>query len=189
MVNKTIVAGSRQFTLRFNDEMEINVLSLGLIREVRKRIDIMEPSELADWVIQAAITDSDVLVDAYIQGSSAPANLITVAKVRYAAYLSYKAYCDRAKHIIPGAVDTESGVFKPRSRILVRVTEAKLADLKKLADDIIGLIINYDSSGTVIVPELAQSSEVYPDVFKYNDLDDVSWIEDETDTTTTTPEW
>ncbi len=96
--------------------------------------------------------------------------MVELATRRYAAYLAYQSYSDRAKHIVPGSVDQNSGVFKPRKPIRVRDTGSKLADLKKLVDEIFTLLLNY-SNGSVIIPETSVADDAEGlDEFKYNDL-------------------
>ncbi|MCX8207427.1 MAG: hypothetical protein N3G75_06305 [Methanothrix sp.] len=102
------------------------------ILAVRRVVDIPDPAELADEVVLSAMQRAaqDVLSR---RTSSADTNNVRLAILQLAAYLAYQSYSDRVTHQLPGSFD-QSGVWNPVASVVVRETQAKLRELKEIAD-------------------------------------------------------
>lgn len=111
------------------------------VQNIRDAINIPEEHELSDDVIESAISRGEGYINVLKARYSAPAEFFATASINYCAYLAYQAYADRVLNVHPGQY--ESGQWNPITEEIYRSTGDKLAGLRRISDDIIGIIRSY----------------------------------------------
>jgi len=114
--------------------------------DVRAAINIPEASELSAVAIASAITRAASYITVLQYRYSAPAEFFPTAESAFAIFLAYQAYADRVLNVVPGSY--EEGKWSPIAEEIVRATGDKLAGLRQVADDLIGIIKSYPTKPT-----------------------------------------
>ena len=156
------------------------------IQNIRYIINIPEPDELSNNVIIMALNRSNVKINSLVTLYGLTGDLIDVAKLAYAAYLSYEAYSDRVFNVITGKT-TRDGAWDPIAQEIVRITTAKLKSLKDESDSVIAdLIATAGSDGTIsssmVIPTISKTKDslYYPIEYMTSDEDYPLWEYEDT---------
>jgi len=108
------------------------------INDIRSAINIYEASELRDEVIQLAIDEAEILVDAKADPSN-PERLLWLAKLRLAAYYAYLSYSDRVFNELPGTFSS-TGEWNPIGSAIWRDVRDKLDKMERAAKEALKLV-------------------------------------------------
>lgn len=108
------------------------------ISSIRSAINIYQPSELKDEVIQLAIDEAEALVNAKAD-PSAPESLLWLAKLRLAAYYAYLSYSDRVFNELPGTF-SRTGEWTPIGSAIWRDVRDKLDKMDRAAKEALKLV-------------------------------------------------
>lgn len=156
------------------------------MQNVRYIINIPEPDELSNNVIIMALNRSDVKINSLVTLYGLTGDLIKVAKLTYAAYLSYEAYSDRVFNVITGNT-TRDGAWNPIAQEIVRITSSKLKSLKDESDSVIAdLIATAGSDGSIsspmVIPSISKTKDslYYPMEYMTSDEDCPLWEDEDT---------
>lgn len=150
------------------------------MQNIRYIINIPEPDELSNNSIIMAINRANVKIGNLAVAYSVTGELVSVAKLNYAAYLAYQTYADRIFNVITGRTDRD-GSWTPIAQEIVRTTQAKLEALKKEADDSIADLMAVGSDGTIgasmVIPTISKTKDAlyYPSAYFTSDVDLPSW--------------
>jgi len=130
-----------------------------------------DPVELADEVIESAISRAETFVSDLAARSGSSEEVVELAKLNYAAYLAYQSYADRIVEELPGSFD-QVGVFQPIGNPVAKQVMAKLESLKQTSDEVLDRIRNTPLNAEQSETPMPEDIESYPDSFKLSNLDD-----------------
>ena len=152
------------------------------IQNIRHIINIPQPDELSNSAIIMALNRSNVKIGNLAVAYDVTGELVSVAKLNYAAYLAYQTYADRVFNVITGKT-TRDGAWDPIAQEIVRITEAKLKALKDEADSAISDLMAVGSDGTIgasmVIPTISKTKDSLYYPIEYMTSDDAFPIWDE----------
>lgn len=100
----------------------------------------MKGREFETGVIAQKIMVAGTIVDSRNRGG-ATGDIVLVAKLQLAAYLSYLAYCDSPENHLPGSIDPSTGHWIPVDDPEARFNmSAKLSALKRASDEAVAAL-------------------------------------------------
>ncbi len=116
----------------------------------------MRGQEFEPGVILQKINVAGITVDA-LNRHGAAGEIVRVAKLQLAAYLSYLAYCDAPANKLPGQIDPSTGQWMPIDDPEARINMAsKLDALKKAADEAIDAMLDSTARPSGFAPVLGR---------------------------------
>lgn len=143
------------------------------VEEIRAAINIPEASELADLVIESAISRSEGYITVLTSQYSAPAEYFPACRLAYAIYLAYQAYADRVLNVPPGSY--QEGQWTPIAEEIVRETSSKLQALRQVYEDYEKIIKSFPARRIGL--RMCSSSAAQPLKFRIGQHDNLtsSW--------------
>lgn len=102
----------------------------------------MKGQEFETGVILQKIQTAGTIIDT-MNRVGATGDIVRVAKLQLAAYLSYLAYCDSPENHLPGTIDPSTGHWQPVDDPEARFNmSAKLSAMKRESDMAIDAMIS-----------------------------------------------
>lgn len=112
----------------------------------------MKGREFESGTILQKIQIAKTIVDS-LNRVGATGDIVRVAKLQMAAYLSYLAYCDSPENHLPGTVDPTTGHWTPVDDPEARFNmSSKLAALKRASDESVEAMKNSVAMTTGFAP-------------------------------------